>query len=294
MDDAGDGDRMRQAAVVDAHVHLWNYQSDQYGWIDERMTVLRRNFSEKDLAITMRRTALDQAIVVQPRETLEETRDLLQVAASTVSIAGVVGWLPLCNPGATEAALNFYHHERKLVGARYIVQGQPPGFLDNAPFNASVRLLRGSGLVYDILVHEHQLLEAVRFVDRHPEQSFVLDHLAKPKVASGELEPWASSLRELGRRPNVACKLSGLVTEAHWTSWSPQTLLPYLDIAVDAFGTEQLLAGSDWPVCLLATSYEAWWALLRDYFRQFSATEQNNIFGGNAKRIYDHNRQGKA
>lgn len=279
--------------VVDAHVHLWRYSREQYGWIDSGMGSLRRDFSEDDLAPLMQRAAVDRTIVVQARETLEETEDLLRMAATSSRIAGVVGWLPLLDPAATEAALDIYSREEKLVGARYIAQGQPPGFLDSAPFNASITLLRSARLVYDILIYEDQLQEAVRFVDRHPEQAFVVDHVAKPKVASGSLEPWASSLRELARRPHVSCKLSGLTTEAHWTGWSPAMLHPYFDVAADAFGTERLLAGSDWPVCLLATSYEAWWALLRDYFRSFSAAEQRDVFGGNAARIYAPRTHGK-
>lgn len=250
------------------------------------MAMLRRDFALSDLASLMSRADVDHALVVQAQETEKETCDLLQIAADSSRIIGVVGWLPLCDPGATEAALGVYGADAKLAGARYITQGRPEGFLDTASFNASIALLRGTGLVYDILIYEYQLPEAVRFVDRHPEQTFVLDHLAKPKVASSDLEPWASSLRELARRPNVGCKLSGLTTEAHWTTWSPATLRPYLDVAVEVFGTGRLLAGSDWPVCLLATSYDTWWALLRDYFRQFSAAEQIAIFGGNAQRIY--------
>ena len=250
------------------------------------MAKLRRNFYEQDLTPLMDRADVDRAILVQARETLEETADLLRQAATSSRIAGVVGWLPLCDPRATEAALQTYSCEQKLVGVRSIAQGQPAGFLDGVQLNASISTLRGTGLVYDLLIYEDQLAESLGLVDRHPEQVFVLDHLAKPRIRAGHFEPWASWLRELARRPNASCKLSGLATEAHWTSWSAATLRPYLDVAVDAFGPKRLLAGSDWPVCQLAISYEAWWSLLREYFRDFSVLEQNDIFGGNADRVY--------
>jgi L-fuconolactonase len=146
--------------------------------------------------------------------------------------------------------------------------------------------MRGSGLIYEILIQEQQLLQTIEFVDEYPDQVFVLDHIAKPKIAAGQLEPWAENLHELALRPNVWCKISGLVTEADWKTWTPQTLKPYLDTVVDAFGVERLLAGSDWPVCLVATDYPRWFETLRTYFATFSQDERNAIFGGTAINVY--------
>jgi L-fuconolactonase len=167
------------------------------------------------------------------------------------------------------------------------VQAEPQGFLDGEDFNRGIRAMRGTGLVYDLLVVEHQLGEAIRFVDRHPQQLFVLDHIAKPKIAAGEIEPWRTRIHELSKRSNVCCKVSGMVSEDSWTHWSIESLRPYLDTVVSAFGPDRLMAGSDWPVCLVASGYVQWWQLLRDYFADFSADERADIFGATAARIYN-------
>jgi L-fuconolactonase len=176
--------------------------------------------------------------------------------------------------------------EARLVGLRHVVQAEPDGFLDGSAFNRGIRVLRGTGLVYDILIFERQLEEATRFVDRHPEQTFVLDHIAKPKIAASELQPWRKRIVELARRPNVSCKVSGMVTEANPKNWTPEQLRPYLDAVVEAFGPLRLMAGSDWPVCLIGTSYRGWWDLLRNYFAEFSEDERISIFGGCAMNTY--------
>jgi len=147
--------------------------------------------------------------------------------------------------------------------------------------------MQKTGLVYDLLIVEGQLDEAIRFVDRHPKQAFVLDHIAKPKIASGEIEPWRARIKELSLRTNVSCKLSGLVTEDVWSRWSIESLRPYLDVVSEAFGADRLMAGSDWPVCLMATGYARWWQVLRDYFADFSDDERADIFGATAVRIYN-------
>ncbi|GEM_PF-5852004 len=148
------------------------------------------------------------------------------------------------------------------------------------------RIRREVNLTYDILIHQRQLIEATRFVDQHPYQRFVLDHAAKPRLSKGELEPWTTHLRELARRPNVSCKISGLVTEANWQHWTLESLRPYLDVCVEAFGSNRLLAGSDWPVCLIASTYSQWWDLLTLYFADFSEDEVRGIFGWNAIEFY--------
>jgi L-fuconolactonase len=176
--------------------------------------------------------------------------------------------------------------EPKLVGLRHIVQAEPNGFLDGADFNRGIASLRAYPLVYDLLILESQLDEAIRFVDRHPQQVFVLDHIAKPKIAAREIEPWRTRIQVLSKRSNVYCKLSGMVTEDSWSSSTLESLRPYLDIAVEAFGPDRLMAGSDWPVCLVATSYPQWWAMLHTYFAAFSESERASIFGATAIRVY--------
>ena len=250
------------------------------------MAAIRRDFLTPDLVAELANASIDGAVTVQARQTLEETRWLLEAARSCEAIRGVVGWAPLAAPDF-EASLPALAAEPKLVGLRHVVQAEPQGFLDGADFNRGIRAMRTTGLIYDLLIVESQLEEAIRFVDRHPQQPFVLDHIAKPKIAAGELEPWRTLMRELSQRENVCCKISGMVTEDAWSRWSTESLRPYLDVVVEAFGPDRLMAGSDWPVCLVATEYARWWQVLRDYFASFSEAERAEIFGATAIRIYD-------
>jgi L-fuconolactonase len=199
---------------------------------------------------------------------------------------GVVGWAPISSADF-DASLEPLVKNPKLVGLRHVVQAEPKGFLDGADFNRGIRALNATGLVYDLLIVEGQLDEATRFVDRHPQQRFVLNHLAKPKIAAGEIEPWRRQIQELSKRGNVSCKISGMVTEDAWSSWSVDSLRPYLDTVVSAFGADRLMAGSDWPVCLIATGFAQWWHVLREYFTVFSDDERTNIFGATAIKTYN-------
>lgn len=274
------------AKRIDAHHHLWRYSPQEYGWIDEEMTVLRRDFLPQDLLREIAAAGIDGTVAVQARQMMEETRWLLQMADECDAIRGVVGWAPIAGedfPGVMEE----FEHRPKLKGLRHIIQGEKDeNYILREDFNSGIRTLLGSGLVYDILIYERQLPQTINFVDEHPEQVFVLDHVAKPLIREGVLEPWASRMRELGWRENVWCKLSGMVTEANWSKWTPETLRPYLDVAVEAFGAERLMAGSDWPVCLVASGYGQWFELLRKYFAGFSEAEQAAVFGGTATAVY--------
>lgn len=272
--------------TIDAHHHLWHYSAVEYDWIDSNMAVLQRDFTAADLAGAMLSADVQRTVAVQARQSLAETDELLAIARGTAEIAGVVGWLPLADATALERALTTYAGDPLLVGARHVVQGEPAGFLEGEAFNDGIRTLTGTGLAYELLIRADQLEEATRFVDRHPQQRFVLDHLAKPRIAAGELEPWRSKLKALAERDHVSCKLSGMVTEADWQHWSPESLRPYFHAAVAAFGPARLMAGSDWPVCLVAATYEQWWSTLRHYFAGFTTAERAGIFGGNAAAFY--------
>jgi L-fuconolactonase len=273
-------------SVIDAHHHLWLYSAAEYSWIDDSMAALRRDFPPTDLVAELAKAGVDGAVTVQARQNLEETRWLLELARSCEAIRGVVGWAPLAAPNF-EAVADSLATDPKLVALRHVVQAEPKGFLDSADFNRGIRAMQKFGLVYDLLLIESQLEEAIRFVDRHPQQTFVLDHLAKPRIAAAEIEPWRTWIRELSKRSNVCCKLSGMVTEDVWSRWSMESLRPYLDTAVEAFGADRLMAGSDWPICLVATSYDRWWKVLQDYFADFSEDERAEIFGATATRIYN-------
>lgn len=274
-----------QYSQVDAHHHLWRYTQNEFDWLTEPMASLRRDFLVPDLIAALDSSHIDSAIAVQARQSLEETDWLIQCAGSTARIAGVVGWAPL-DAANLPAILDTYAAMPKLCGFREIAQGQPAGFFDRPGFNRGITELTSRGLTYDVLIYEHQLPEAIRFVDRHPNQRFVLDHAAKPRIYDRELEPWATNMRDLARRPGITCKLSGMVTEADWYSWDLASLRPYIEVCVEAFGPGRLLAGSDWPVCLVASSHSRWWNLLHEYFAKFTPTEQQQIFGGNAIGVY--------
>jgi L-fuconolactonase len=274
------------AEMIDSHHHLWRYTREDYGWIGTNMQVLQRDFLPEDLAREMAGAGVDGAVAVQARQTVEETRWLLECAERSSVIRGVVGWLPIIE-GDLPSQLASLGSAAKLKGLRHVIQDEADDdFILRDDFNRGIGSLLGTGLVYDILIHERHLPQAARFVALHPQQSFVLDHLAKPKIAAGEIEPWRTNLFALAAHPNVACKLSGLVTEANWNSWTLDDLRPYLDAALDAFGPERLMAGSDWPVCLLASGYSRWWETLREWMNGFEVRHQEMILGETARRVY--------
>ncbi len=271
---------------TDAHQHFWNYDPAEYAWIGAGMETLRRSFGPTDLSPLLAAEAIDGCIAVQARQSLDETRWLLDLAREHDFIRGIVGWIDL---RADEAAdqLDLFADEPKLVGIRHVVQDETDDeFLLREDFRRGVALLAERGLVYDVLIYPRQLPAALRFVDRFPEQPFVLDHLAKPLIKDGIREPWAAQVRELAKRPNVACKVSGMVTEADWTRWRPDDFTPYLDTVFEAFGEERLLFGSDWPVCLLAADYPAVTRIVTRWAEALGDTAREKLFGGNAGRIY--------
>lgn len=270
---------------VDAHHHLWRYDGEEYGWIDEPMRALRRDFLPADLEREMQAAGVDAAVAVQARQSMKETRWLLELAKASRVIRGVVGW-------AAIAADDFPAEVEKLVGEpllkglRHVVQAEPEGFLDGAEFNRGISAMQGTGLVYDVLIFAPQLEEATRFVDRHPEQMFVLDHMGKPAIARDEFSTWARGFRELARRQNVACKVSGMVTEADWERWSAKDLGRYFDVAMDAFGPSRLMVGTDWPVLTVACRYGQWWETVGLWMNRLTAAEREQIEGGVAERVY--------
>jgi L-fuconolactonase len=271
---------------IDAHHHLWRYSKEEYGWISENMAPIATDFLPQDLQQALSSSGIQGSIAVQARQTLEETQSLLDFAQEFPIIRGVVGWAPIASPEFPQV-LERFQHFRKLKGFRHVVQDEPDdAFLLHPDFNAGIALFKQQGLVYDILIFERQLPATISFVDRHPAQIFVLDHIAKPRIRDGALEPWRSYIRELARRENVFCKLSGMVTEADWAEWRPADLQPYFDVVLNAFGPKRLMAGSDWPVCLLATTYQNWFSTLREFISPLSGAEQEMILGGVASEVY--------
>ena len=271
---------------IDAHQHFWRYTPDEYAWIGEGMSVLRRDFLPRDLRPELDALGLDACVAVQARQDEDETRWLLSLADEHPWIAGVVGWCDLRADDIERKLEELASHPR-LVGVRHVVQDEPDErFLLRDDFCRGIALLAAKGLVYDVLVFPRQLPAAIEFARRFSELPLVLDHLAKPDARAGTLAPWAEDLRALAAHENVCVKLSGLVTEADWKAWTPAGLTPYLDMALEAFGPERVMFGSDWPVCLLASDYARWHAVLMEWSHALSDGERDALFGGNAARIY--------
>jgi L-fuconolactonase len=276
------------AITVDAHHHLWRYTPADFGWINDAMHVIRRDFLPEDLLLALAESNVQATVAVQARQSLEETRWLLELAGKSDVIRGVVGWAPLTSSDVSRI-LSGLSNEPKLKGLRHVIQDEPDdNYILRDDFNRGINAMADTGLVFDILIYAKHLPQATAFVDRHPKQTFVLDHIAKPPIKLGEagLEPWATNIRELARRPNVHCKLSGIVTEADWQTWSLETLRPYLDVVLESFGPARLMMGSDWPVCLVATSYKRWIETSHIYISALSKDEQAAIFGANAVSVY--------
>jgi L-fucono-1,5-lactonase len=272
--------------VIDAHHHLWNYDTEDYAWIGPEMNVLRRDFMPADLHIEMQQAGVDGAIAVQARQTLQETEWLLSLAAQNEFMRGVVGWAPLIDAAVSDD-LERLAAQPKLKGIRHVLQDEPDDFyMLRNDFNAGITQLRRFDLVYDVLIFERHLPQTIQFLDRHPDQVFVIDHIAKPRIREGLLSPWRENLKELARRNNCFCKLSGVLTEADWQNWRPEGIHPYLDAALDAFGPNRCLFGSDWPVLLLADSYAGWVATVKNFVSRLSSTEQARVLGGTAAEVY--------
>jgi len=275
--------------VIDSHHHFWRYNPADYGWIPDAWSALRRDYLPADLERELASAGVDGVVSVQARQSLEETAWLLDFAARHAFVRGVVGWVPLIAPGVAAHLDHLAAHPAaaKLRAFRHVLQAEADdAYMLRDDFNRGVAELTRRGYVYDILILERHLPHAIAFVDRHPDATFVLDHIAKPRIAAGELEPWAKNLRELTRRPNVACKLSGMVTEADVAAWTPAQLQPYFDVALEAFGPTRLLYGSDWPVCLAGVGYARWKATVEAALAALSASERAAVFGDNARRIY--------
>jgi L-fuconolactonase len=280
---------MMAASNVDAHHHFWDPARFDYPWLTDELGVIRRRFGPEDLAPIVERAGIDRTILVQTISSVDETREFLATAAATPLIAGVVGWVDLTDAsvGDTIAELAAGEGGSHLVGIRHQVHDEPdPEWLLRQDVGRGITAVGAAGLVYDLLVRPRELPAALETVRAHANVTFVVDHLAKPPIKSGELEPWLGLLRPFGELDNVACKVSGLVTEADWGSWSVADLQPFVDAAVEIFGPDRLMFGSDWPVCLLASTYDAVLGAARSATAGLSPDERDQVFGKTARRVY--------
>jgi len=270
---------------IDSHQHFWKFVPSEYGWMKPDW-LIRQDYLPDDLLREFAPCDLDGCIAVQARQTLEESRWLLELADQNPVIKGVVGWVDLRADNVVEQLELFADHPR-FVGVRHIVQEEPDDdFMLGAAFQRGISELASLGLVYDILVFPRQLPASNKLVRQFPDQPFVLDHIAKPFIKDGLIGDWEKEIRELAKAPNVYCKISGMITEAAWNAWKPEDFRPYLDIVVEAFGVDRLMYGSDWPVALLAGTYQQVYGLAYDYVSALGEDAECAIFGETAARFY--------
>ena len=271
---------------IDAHQHFWKYSAAEYPWIGGDMQRLARDFLPVELAVATAAAGIGGSVAVQARQSVEESFWLLHLADGNALIRGVVGWVDLRSDGVHADLVRLVAHDR-FVGVRHVVQDEPdPRFLCCDEFLRGLRQLHPFGLTYDLLLYPHQLPAAVELVGLLPEQPFVLDHLAKPRIKAGELDPWRRDLKALAAHGNVLCKLSGMVTEADWQGWKRADFTPYLEVALETFGPKRLMIGSDWPVCTLAAEYADVVGIVTDFLAPLVEAEREAILGGNATRFY--------
>jgi L-fuconolactonase len=267
-------------------MHFWRYDATEYDWIDDSLAPLRRDFLPADAELQMRAAGFDRCIAVQARQTIEETRWLLALADEYPCIAGVVGWVDL-QAADVDAQLETFAAHPRLVGVRHVVQAEPAGFLSRPAFRRGIARLEHFGLAYDILVYARQLPAAIDFAAAFPGRRLVLDHLGKPDIRSQRFDAWRRDLDRLAERPNVFAKISGLVTEAEWSTWTPPVLIAYVHAALDAFGADRLMIGSDWPVCTVAGSYREVMDVVSTALDGRTDSEREAVLGGTARRFWN-------
>lgn len=272
---------------IDSHQHFWKYDPQKHGWIDDTMSGLKRDFLPAHLSPLLEGIQFDACVAVQADQSEDETAFLLKLAEQNDFIAGVVGWLNL-QADDLDFKLQLFGQDNRLVGLRHVIQDEPEvDFILGSKFQRGLSMLRKYDLTYDLLIFPKQLSAAIKTVELHPDLPFVIDHMAKPYIKTGELENWQKDIESMASHDNVYCKLSGMVTEASWTDWKYEDLLPYLDVVTNAFGTARLMFGSDWPVSTLAAGYKEVFEVIEQYFDGFSETEKRQVFGLNAKSFYN-------
>jgi L-fuconolactonase len=272
--------------MIDAHQHFWRYDAVRDSWITEDMGVIRRDFLPADLKPLLERHGIEGCVAVQADQSETETNFLLALADQVEFIKGVVGWVDLRSPDLEERLQHFSQY-KKLKGFRHVIQGEPAGFMTQSSFIQGVKMLARYGFTYDLLVYHYQLEEALKFVYELGDVPIVVDHLAKPSIRSGEKTQWELNMAALSTFENVYCKISGMVTEANWKTWKPSDFHPYMDELFETFGADRLMYGSDWPVCLVAASYDQQVDIVTSYLEEFSSREKKQVMHENAVKFYN-------
>ena len=273
--------------IIDSHQHFWNYEPEKHLWIDDEMSVIRRDFLSDDLQKVFAENGVDACVAVQADQTTEETNFLISIAENNNFIKGVVGWVNLRSESIEDDLLK-YKKYNVVKGFRHVVQGeQDNNFMLRPEFLRGIELLGKYDLCYDILIFPHQLGATLELVKKFPNQKFVIDHIAKPYIKDGFFEGWAVMMREIAKHQNVYCKISGMITEAGYKTWTTEQVHPYMKLVLESFGAGRVMYGSDWPVCLVAGNYSMVKSLVTDFISDLSQEQQNAIMGGNAAKFYN-------
>ena len=272
---------------IDAHQHFWAYNPQKHSWIDDNMPILKRDFLPKDLLPHLQNCGLLGCVVVQADQSEAENAFQLANAQQNDFIKGIVGWVNL-QAENVEERLEYYSQFNLMKGFRHVIHDEADGdFMLRAAFLRGIGLLKKYGFTYDILIFPEHLPNTLKLVETFPDQPFVIDHIAKPPIKTGDIAAWQKALKNVAEQGNVSCKISGMVTEADWKNWQQKDFTPYLNQVVELFGTDRIIYGSDWPVCQLAATYEDMFSIVKHYFSTFSASEQQKFFGDNAIQFYN-------
>ena len=272
--------------IIDSHVHFWKFDKKRDAWITDDMKILRQDYLPSHLSTTLKRNGVDGCVAVQASQSELETHFLVELSKTHPEIKGVVGWIGLQDP-EIEKRLDYFSRYPIIKGWRHIVQSEPGDFLLKEDFQRGIAAIAARNYTYDILIYHYQLKQAIDFVARFPGQHFVIDHCAKPDIGKKNISEWKTRMKEMAQFPYVYCKLSGLFTETKWKEWSVGDFYPYLDAVFEAFGTDRLLFGSDWPVILLSGMYVQWKSLLEKYMENFAEEDRLKVFGLNAIAFYN-------
>lgn len=270
---------------IDSHQHFWKFDPVRDSWIDASMQKIQRDFLPKDLLPLLQENQFSGCVAVQASQSEVETNFLIDLASKNDFIKGIVGWVDLLDKNITERLEHFSTH-KKIKGFRHVVQGEADDFMLREDFRNGISVLKQFNFTYDILIFHRQLPAALSLVQHFQEQKFVIDHIAKPDIKSGNIDSWKKGIQEISKYENVSCKISGMVTEANWNSWKTEDLRPYLDVIFENFSTDQLMFGSDWPVLNVASDYAEVVKTLEDYISDFSTEDQNKIWFKNASSFY--------
>ena len=272
--------------IIDAHQHFWKFDPLIHDWITDDMSVIKKDFLPNDLLSIYQENNIAGCVAVQADQSEAETDFLIKLSATNSFIRGIVGWIDLRATNIDEL-LTKYTTEPIIKGFRHVLQSEPQrDLMLSLDFKRGINALQARDYSFDILIFTDQLAFASELAETFPEQRFVVDHIAKPDILLKEINEWKAGIETLAANPNVYCKISGMVTEANHKNWTPNDFTPYLDIITTNFGTNRIMYGSDWPVCLLSASYKQVLSIVQDYFSSFSNEDQQKFFAGNAIKFY--------